>query len=599
MKGTIVSAWIKSCNKLYGSDITNDALVYNGLTKNKIFTPYEDIPDDITFGIIEYIARNLKLDTDEVWKSIGRYNVHIYSKMFPAFFKYDSLYSFLNAMYDIHVIVTQKIPGSNPPILNIKPISKHNAIMEYNSSRGMFPFFFGMLEGASEFFNEKIQINTLENTKDYLKIDITFDNEIYYKKNYNFNKFISFGFLNTISKKIALLTLLTIGLPSFILLKNNIKYSEYIIVLMSILFPLIFTKKLFKPINDINKIIYDIINKDLSISPVIFTNDTFEYVYSNLLNVKSSLREDFLGYKGTTDDLNNFSNSFKEISENMAQTSDDISSVVEQVSEGAISQAYETDQVSELLNNSIESLNEVVKKENQGKKELENSVNIINDGFNDLKNTSINLNNVLFEFSKVDKQGQDLQNKANEVMDIVSTVEHIAEQTNLLALNASIEASRAGEHGRGFTVVAQEIRTLAEGSKEAVKIINENLNIFIRDIDNFVLDISNQYKVLDEENNTLNVVTERNLDSLNSITNVSDLINTLTNDLIREAKNINNISESIESLAAIAEENSASSQEVAANIQTYTHELKRMIENISEFNKVSGNFSKDLDKYLM
>ncbi|HEY4544733.1 MAG TPA: methyl-accepting chemotaxis protein, partial [Tissierellaceae bacterium] len=373
----------------------------------------------------------------------------------------------------------------------------------------------------------------------------------------------------------------------------------YIMIIISILFPLIFTKKLFKPINDINNIINDIINKDLSISPVIFTNDTFEFVYSNLLKVKTSLREDFLGYKGTTDDLNNFSNSFKEISYNMSQTSDDISNVVEQVSDGAVSQAYETDQVSELLNNSIESLNEVVKKENKGKEELEKSVNIINEGFKDLKNTSINLNNVLFEFSKVEKQGQDLQNKANEVMDIVSTVEHIAEQTNLLALNASIEASRAGEHGRGFTVVAQEIRTLAEGSKEAVKTINENLNIFIKDIDNFVLDISDQYKILDKENNTLNIVTERNLDSLNSITNVSDLISNLTNDLIMEAKNINNISENIESLAAIAEENSASSQEVSANIQAYTHELKKMIENINEFNKVSSEFSKDLDKYLM
>ena len=122
--------------------------------------------------------------------------------------------------------------------------------------------------------------------------------------------------------------------------------------------------------------------------------------------------------------------------------------------------------------------------------------------------------------------------------------------------------------------MALEIRKLAEGSKEAVQTINDNLESFIKNIDEFVIDISDQYNILEKENIKLNSVTEENLVSINSITQVSELIIELTNELIDEANNINSISQSIESLAAIAEENSASSQEVSANIQTYTEEIK-------------------------
>ena len=331
----------------------------------------------------------------------------------------------------------------------------------------------------------------------------------------------------------------------------------------------------------------------------ISTNDFFEDINGKIIEIKESIKTDFVGYKGTTDELNVFANKFGNISNNMGATSNEISAVIEQVSEGAINQAYETEQVASKLKDSILSLNSVVEKENQGKTELEDSVNTINKGFEDLKTTSSSLNNVLLQFSQVRSKGQDLQNRANEVRDIVATVQKIAEQTNLLALNANIEAARAGEYGRGFSVVATEIGVLAEGSTSAVKTINTNLESFIKDIDGFVLDISNQYNVLENENHKLNSVTEENVGSINSIKQVSELIIELIAELTEEAQNINSISLSIESLSSIAEENSASSQEASANIQSYAEEIKNMTKNIFEFKRVSLEFSEDLETYVL
>lgn len=87
-------------------------------------------------------------------------------------------------------------------------------------------------------------------------------------------------------------------------------------------------------------------------------------------------------------------------------------------------------------------------------------------------------NNVMNDASIMSEQIQQLVEMANRVNDIVNSVKAIADQTNLLALNASIEAARAGEHGRGFAVVAQEIRKLAEDTKQSL----EGMNSFVSNI---------------------------------------------------------------------------------------------------------------------
>ena len=598
MKGTMVSVWVRTSRKLFGDSLIDEALESVGLSRDKVFTPTEDVSDPVARGIVEYIAKSRNKNLDDTWMEIGMDNVTTFSQDYPAFFMQSNLYSFLKSMYDVHVVVASRIPGANPPLLNMRAVDDRVAEMTYKSNRGMFGYFRGMLAGSAKYFGEKIDIETLEQTSDFLKLRISFQNQIHFEKKYRINKIFSFGLVKDLEAKSAIMSLIFLGLPSVLAFKlfGGIG-GTLTTLLLSLLVPFLSSKALNSPLKLIMGQLDDLKQRRFTEDTTIYSNDIYEDLNASIGEFKDLIKSDFVGFKGLTDELNLFSDKFNDASINMNNITKDISDVVEEVAHVAVSQASETENSAYLLNNNISTLNEIVRDENKSKDDLEITVEKINKDYENLKSTSSNLEVILSEFEKVKTSSLDLQKRAQEVTKIVDAVENISDQTNLLALNAAIEASRAGEYGRGFAVVAEEVRDLAEESKVAVSSINKNLKSFISDIDSVVRQVEGQYVVLEEENIRLSGVADSNFETVESIKSVSNNIITMINQLTEETDSINKVSLSIESLAAIAEENSASSEEVSSSVSTYAYELEKMMGDIKEFKRVSETFKGDLEKY--
>jgi methyl-accepting chemotaxis protein len=600
MKGTVVNTWIKTCRKVYGEGPVNDSLRSVGLDETVVFSPLVEVGDSQVFAFVKKIASLTNTDYEKVWYVIGLDNIITFSESYPAFFRHENAYKFLSSMNNVHQIVRKRFQGATPPILDMSSLGGNKASFIYRSSRGMFPYFLGLLEGVSQHFNEKIIIKEVSRTKTELELELTFEYETLMAKEFSINKLLSFGFIKSISAKIALGTaiLLAIVTIPLSLLSEIIPISVALGgILITFCLTYISSKIMMRPLEYIQKEINNLQQHSFNKQTKIVSKDQYDSIFENLDNFKNILSKDFVGFNNMGDEMNTFSAELNQIAGKMSNTSDDIANIVEQVAQVAQHQAEETENSIYLLNSNIKGINEIAKEETSNKIELESSVNKIESSFVHVKNTATEINEVLIQFKSVKENGLNLKESAYKLTNIVSLVSAVSTQTNLLALNASIEAARAGEAGKGFAVVAEEVRKLSEETQDAVEKINEGLSHFTKEITSLVGNIDDQYKVLENENSQLSEAVNQSNDSKITIQEVAKKMMKTSEKLERETKSISKVFENMEALAAIAEENSASAEEVSSNVTTYTEQIKTLTKSIQDFKELTEEFSQELKVY--
>ncbi|MDF2545285.1 MAG: chemotaxis protein [Anaerosolibacter sp.] len=602
MKGTVVSTWIKSLEKLYGKPTVEKAGRSIGWEVDRVITPLEDIPDHESKALIDAVAKIVSKSPGEVWREIGRSNIETFRTWFPSYFERFSLKGFLMMMDDVHAQLTKMIKGAKPPRLIATEIAEKEIEILYESKRGMFDYFLGLLEGSARFFQEKIETEILEkgtypDGRAYLRIKIKLEKDTRHVTNYPVNRILSFGFVRSIPFKIAAaVTLISTVIP-FIKIGTNPMVNIVLILGFVFAATLAVSTLLLSPIRSIKGELDMLSDLDFANSSQIKTGDHFEDYLNQINDMKTKVKKDFLFLKGGTDDMYNFTMKFSEIAQEMKGVSDGISDLVQEVAGGAMHQAEETERSVYILNDNIDNLNKLAEQEAGSKKQLEEAVDDIRTSFQEIQGVAAMLLHMKDDFAKVNAQGDDLSKRAQDIIDIVTTVEQISDQTNLLALNAAIEAARAGEMGKGFTVVAEEIRKLAENSKDAVKTINQSLQIFTSDVKGMVEQVTNQFHRLEDSNKTLAAVASDNEKATNEITLVSNQIVHLVETLSLETKKISDVFQNIHSLAAIAQQNSAATQEMSANVIQYSNRIKDLTDYIQQLESLTSNLKIELKKY--
>jgi len=448
---------------------------------------------------------------------------------------------------------------------------------------------------VSAFFKEKIIVEVLSQNQSEMQMKLTFENEIQFIKKYRLNQVFSFGILKNVTLKSSVLNTIFIGLITWIAFSDPIQSLLIggITFLVSLCTSYIFHRPQKLVLEELQKLS----KRNFVETMHIRSNDEYETIMEMINEVKRSVQKDFIGFNAIVDEMYTFNNSVSSIANTMQSTSNEITGVLDEVAMAATTQAEDTEKVVYVLNDSIKSVTRISGESQKNKGEIENAVISIENSFINVQNTASQINSVLIKFGDIKNNSNELQRNADNITQIVSMVAGIAKQINLLALNASIEAARAGEAGRGFAVVAEEVRKLSEETNHAVQQINGSLTSFVSSVGDVVEGIDTQYSVLEKENANLTGAVETSSQSNENLKGVSSLMITTSQELQLEADHISSLFDNIQSLAAIAEENSAATEEASSNVAVYVDQIGELTDQISVFDLMIKNFQEDLSKY--
>lgn len=310
--------------------------------------------------------------------------------------------------------------------------------------------------------------------------------------------------------------------------------------------------------------------------------DEVETMYTQIYNFAKNLRGIISRIVGTSKVLNNVSDELAEGMEIAFNSSNEISGVVDNIAKGAESQSQDTQNISqkvEQMGNQIDSIRDSMAFLSDTSKRM----------LNVKQNTLVCVDNAMKENKEVEENINDINKQIIitsksmvEIKGFVDVIKGIADQTNLLSLNASIEAARAGEHGKGFAVVAEEIRKLAEQSAEAAKNVEENMESLNENYSQIVEKMNATTKRVNAQSEQI-VQTKEAFVLLDA--DIKDTASQI-DDVVKATESLevmkNKIIDSVCSLSAVCEENSASAQETAAAMQEVDAVITQATDNTKE-----------------
>ncbi len=323
--------------------------------------------------------------------------------------------------------------------------------------------------------------------------------------------------------------------------------------------------------------------------------------YENLSGVASSVNSVIGDIRMLIDSFFTLSLSIVQSSRKVSSTAQDasaameeISKTVDEIAKGASEQAGEAQQgvmvvekLSEQIGFVYESYNRVID-ETSKISELNNigleSVSILREKSSQAYDTSEKIFAVVEKFA----------NTTKDIGLFVESIESIAEQTNLLALNAAIEAARAGEAGKGFAVVADEVRKLADQSRQSTEEITNLMQSIKEESRLAIKSMELMKKMSQEQNMAVNKTDNAFSDIANAINLIVTKINEVNQSVTKMQNDKDEVINAIENISSVSEETAASSEEVAA---TTEHQL-RAIEDMKVASQSLDELVQELDKNL-
>lgn len=371
-------------------------------------------------------------------------------------------------------------------------------------------------------------------------------------------------------------------------------------VIASISTAFVLSKLISKPLIKVSEAALKVADGDLSIEDIhIKNNDEIGDVAGAFNKMTKNLKDIIIRVNDVSGLIASSSEELSASSEEISSSTEEISSAISQLSIGANTQAEEASNTSASVAEIVSGIGMVAERANSVHKTSLKVTEETNGGLLEADTTVKKMEQIKKVTEETASKVKVLGEESSKIGEIVAVIMGIADQTNLLALNAAIEAARAGEQGKGFAVVADEVRKLAEqSSRSAVKIgeLIEKVQSETMEVVN-IMNVTNQEVIdgaasVNKTGDYFKLIANEIAKVTNQIQEVSDVSQEIAN----QSKTIN---EAVENIAAIAEQSAASTKEVSASSEEQTATMEEIASSSEELAKLAEELQSYVSRFKL